>query len=61
MQSNELFNQALQIVQSNDRSLDAYTKLNELHAAATKQGEDEQASRIGDLLEAFIVDGGQMP
>lgn len=49
------FNDALQIVQGADKSVEAFQKLTKLHDSALS----EEKVRIKDLIEAFIADGGK--
>jgi len=46
---------ALEIVRGSDRSEAA---LEELEGLADQAESEEEASKIGDLIEAFLVDGG---
>lgn len=49
--------QAFAIVRSDDRSTEAYRKLQALLDSSSA----EESSKIGDLIEAFIANGGEIP
>lgn len=49
------FDKALAIVQGDDRTYAAYQKLTQLGESSS----GDEAQQIGDLIESFIVDGGE--